>query len=59
MKVVIKFELKVCLVDNSTILDTDDGEILLDYSKNLINQEVMAMLLALVRIFGKCNTHFL
>uniref|UniRef100_A0A667ZNS6 Glucose-6-phosphate isomerase n=1 Tax=Myripristis murdjan TaxID=586833 RepID=A0A667ZNS6_9TELE len=30
----------------STTLETDDGDILLDYSKNLINEEVMAMLLA-------------
>ncbi|GLD70683.1 glucose-6-phosphate isomerase-like protein [Lates japonicus] len=32
----------------STTLETDDGDILLDYSKNLINQEVMSMLLAMV-----------
>uniref|UniRef100_A0A8C4GXP3 Glucose-6-phosphate isomerase n=1 Tax=Dicentrarchus labrax TaxID=13489 RepID=A0A8C4GXP3_DICLA len=30
----------------STTLETDDGEILLDFSKNLINQEVLSMLLA-------------
>ncbi|XP_026166691.1 glucose-6-phosphate isomerase a [Mastacembelus armatus] len=36
----------------STILETDDGEILLDYSKNLINPEVMAMLLALAKSRG-------
>lgn len=35
----------------STTLQTDDGEILLDFSKNLINQEVLDMLLAMV------NTH--
>ncbi|XP_069384506.1 glucose-6-phosphate isomerase a [Paralichthys olivaceus] len=33
----------------STTLQTDDGDILLDYSKNLINQDVMAMLLAMAR----------
>ncbi|CAJ1055789.1 glucose-6-phosphate isomerase-like [Xyrichtys novacula] len=33
----------------STTLQTDDGDILLDYSKNLINQEVMSMLLAMGR----------
>uniref|UniRef100_A0A3Q1GZ15 Glucose-6-phosphate isomerase n=1 Tax=Acanthochromis polyacanthus TaxID=80966 RepID=A0A3Q1GZ15_9TELE len=31
-----------------TTLKTDDGEILLDYSKNLITQEVMDMLVAMV-----------
>ncbi|XP_071384687.1 glucose-6-phosphate isomerase a isoform X4 [Centroberyx affinis] len=36
----------------STTLETDDGEILLDYSKNLINQEVMAMLLAMAKSRG-------
>uniref|UniRef100_A0A3Q3JLJ9 Glucose-6-phosphate isomerase n=1 Tax=Monopterus albus TaxID=43700 RepID=A0A3Q3JLJ9_MONAL len=36
----------------STTLETDDGEILLDYSKNLINQDVMAMLLALAKSRG-------
>uniref|UniRef100_A0A3Q1IL86 Glucose-6-phosphate isomerase n=1 Tax=Anabas testudineus TaxID=64144 RepID=A0A3Q1IL86_ANATE len=36
----------------STVLDTDDGEILLDFSKNLINQDVMAMLLALAKSRG-------
>uniref|UniRef100_A0A671TGH4 Glucose-6-phosphate isomerase n=1 Tax=Sparus aurata TaxID=8175 RepID=A0A671TGH4_SPAAU len=30
----------------STTLQTDDGDILLDFSKNLINQEVLTMLLA-------------
>lgn len=34
---------------HSTTLQTDDGDILIDYSKNLINQDVLAMLLALVR----------
>ncbi|XP_060931956.1 glucose-6-phosphate isomerase-like [Limanda limanda] len=33
----------------STTLKTDDGDILLDYSKNLINQDVMDMLLAMAR----------
>lgn len=32
----------------STTLQTDDGDILVDFSKNLINQEVLTMLLALV-----------
>ncbi|XP_068452600.1 glucose-6-phosphate isomerase a [Clinocottus analis] len=36
----------------STTLETDDGEILLDYSKNLINQEVMSMLLATAKSRG-------
>ncbi|KAF7664959.1 hypothetical protein LDENG_00159410 [Lucifuga dentata] len=36
----------------STTLETTDGEILVDYSKNLINQEVMAMLLAMAKSRG-------
>ncbi|KAL7402103.1 hypothetical protein ABVT39_009665 [Epinephelus coioides] len=36
----------------STTLETDDGEILLDYSKNLINQEVMDMLIAMAKSRG-------
>uniref|UniRef100_A0A668AC28 Glucose-6-phosphate isomerase n=1 Tax=Myripristis murdjan TaxID=586833 RepID=A0A668AC28_9TELE len=36
----------------STTLETDDGDILLDYSKNLINEEVMAMLLAMAKSRG-------
>ncbi|XP_078112404.1 glucose-6-phosphate isomerase a [Sander vitreus] len=36
----------------STTLETDDGDILLDYSKNLINQEVMDMLLAMAKSRG-------
>ncbi|KAM7397203.1 hypothetical protein PAMP_020195 [Pampus punctatissimus] len=36
----------------STTVETDDGDILLDYSKNLINQEVMAMLLAMAKSRG-------
>ncbi|XP_070828204.1 glucose-6-phosphate isomerase a [Chaetodon trifascialis] len=36
----------------STTLETDDGEILLDFSKNLINQEVLAMLLDLAKSRG-------
>uniref|UniRef100_H3DQG3 Glucose-6-phosphate isomerase n=1 Tax=Tetraodon nigroviridis TaxID=99883 RepID=H3DQG3_TETNG len=35
------------LSDGSTTLQTDDGEILVDFSKNLINQDVLAMLLAM------------
>ncbi|KAM4572884.1 glucose-6-phosphate isomerase a [Odontesthes bonariensis] len=33
----------------STTLQTDDGEILVDFSKNLINQDVMDMLLAMAK----------
>lgn len=40
---------------DSTTLETDDGEILLDYSKNLINQEVMSMLLAMVTYAPPCR----
>ncbi|XP_008410119.1 glucose-6-phosphate isomerase a [Poecilia reticulata] len=36
----------------STTLKTNDGDILLDYSKNLINQEVLTMLLALAKSRG-------
>uniref|UniRef100_A0A3Q3F1C8 Glucose-6-phosphate isomerase n=1 Tax=Labrus bergylta TaxID=56723 RepID=A0A3Q3F1C8_9LABR len=36
----------------STTLQTDDGEILLDFSKNLINQEVLSMLLAMAKSMG-------
>lgn len=36
----------------STTVETDDGDILLDYSKNLINQEVMGMLLAMAKSRG-------
>ncbi|XP_035810845.1 glucose-6-phosphate isomerase-like [Amphiprion ocellaris] len=36
----------------STTLKTDDGEILLDYSKNLITQEVMDMLVAMAKARG-------
>lgn len=34
---------------NSLTLKTDEGDILLDYSKNLINEEVMKMLVELVK----------
>uniref|UniRef100_A0A3Q4GBJ1 Glucose-6-phosphate isomerase n=1 Tax=Neolamprologus brichardi TaxID=32507 RepID=A0A3Q4GBJ1_NEOBR len=37
---------------HSTTLQTDDGDILIDYSKNLINQDVLAMLLALAKSRG-------
>ncbi|CAG14257.1 unnamed protein product, partial [Tetraodon nigroviridis] len=40
------------LSDGSTTLQTDDGEILVDFSKNLINQDVLAMLLAMARSRG-------
>uniref|UniRef100_A0A4W5N7V6 Glucose-6-phosphate isomerase n=1 Tax=Hucho hucho TaxID=62062 RepID=A0A4W5N7V6_9TELE len=36
----------------STTLETDDGDILLDYSKNLVNEEVMRMLLAMAKSMG-------
>ncbi|XP_035273021.1 glucose-6-phosphate isomerase-like [Anguilla anguilla] len=36
----------------STTLKTDDGDILLDYSKNLINEEVMHMLVDLAKSRG-------
>ncbi|XP_037539235.1 glucose-6-phosphate isomerase [Nematolebias whitei] len=36
----------------STTLKTEDGEVLLDYSKNRINQDVMKMLLALAKSRG-------
>uniref|UniRef100_A0A671TIZ1 Glucose-6-phosphate isomerase n=1 Tax=Sparus aurata TaxID=8175 RepID=A0A671TIZ1_SPAAU len=36
----------------STTLQTDDGDILLDFSKNLINQEVLTMLLAMAKSRG-------
>ncbi|KAJ8340622.1 hypothetical protein SKAU_G00352550 [Synaphobranchus kaupii] len=36
----------------STTLNTDDGDILLDYSKNLINEEVMHMLVDLAKSRG-------
>ncbi|XP_036390966.1 glucose-6-phosphate isomerase-like [Megalops cyprinoides] len=36
----------------STTLDTDDGEILLDYSKNLINEDVMKMLIDMAKSRG-------
>lgn len=37
---------------HSLTLNTDDGDILLDYSKNLINEDVMAMLLELAKSRG-------
>ncbi|XP_041077555.1 glucose-6-phosphate isomerase-like isoform X1 [Polyodon spathula] len=36
----------------STILKTDDGDILIDYSKNLVNEEVMKMLVELAKSRG-------
>ncbi len=38
----------ICLL-SSLKLTTDDGDILLDYSKNLVNEEVMRMLFDMVR----------
>ena len=43
----------LCLLLYSTTLKTDDGDILLDYSKNLITQDVLDMLLALVTASGQ------
>ena len=43
-------KLLLLTVSDSTLLQTDDGEILVDFSKNLINEEVLAMLLALVTL---------
>ncbi|XP_035771280.1 glucose-6-phosphate isomerase-like [Neolamprologus brichardi] len=45
-------ELRVFGSAHSTTLQTDDGDILIDYSKNLINQDVLAMLLALAKSRG-------
>ncbi|KAG7473467.1 hypothetical protein MATL_G00096210 [Megalops atlanticus] len=36
----------------STTVDTDDGEILVDYSKNLINEDVMKMLIDMAKSRG-------
>lgn len=36
----------------SLTLKTDEGDILLDYSKNLITEEVMKMLVDLVNVFS-------
>lgn len=36
----------------STTLNTDDGDILIDYSKNLINEEVMKMLIDMAKSRG-------
>ncbi|KAK7891010.1 hypothetical protein WMY93_022973 [Mugilogobius chulae] len=36
----------------STTLQTDDGPILIDYSKNLINEDIMAMLFAMAKSRG-------
>ncbi|KAJ8002856.1 hypothetical protein DPEC_G00163310 [Dallia pectoralis] len=36
----------------SLTLETDDGDILLDYSKNLVNEEVMGMLIAMAKSRG-------
>ncbi|KAG7218061.1 hypothetical protein INR49_020650 [Caranx melampygus] len=41
-----------CQFDSRTTLQTDDGEILLDFSKNLINQDIMDMLLAMAKSRG-------
>lgn len=42
-----KYIFAICF--NSLSLKTDEGEILMDYSKNLINEEVMKMLVELVK----------
>lgn len=41
----------VLLCSDSLTLKTEDGDILLDYSKNLITDEVMKMLVDLVNSF--------
>lgn len=43
---------------NSLTLKTDDGDILLDYSKNLINEDVMKMLNELVMTRAVINHYF-
>uniref|UniRef100_A0A673A3B7 Glucose-6-phosphate isomerase n=1 Tax=Sphaeramia orbicularis TaxID=375764 RepID=A0A673A3B7_9TELE len=56
--VVHSWWLPVCLsvlivfLIGSTTLQTDDGDILLDYSKNLINEDVMSMLVAMAKSRG-------
>ncbi|GCB80923.1 hypothetical protein scyTo_0022430, partial [Scyliorhinus torazame] len=42
----------VMCIQNSLNLKTDDGDILLDYSKNLVTADVMKMLLDLARSRG-------
>lgn len=44
-----------CVCSCSLTLKTDDGDILLDYSKNLITDEVMKMLVDLVNVFNGGN----
>lgn len=48
---VIVYATVVPLHPHSLTLKTDDGDILLDYSKNLITDEVMKMLVDLVKSF--------
>lgn len=48
----------ICLL-SSLELTTDDGDILLDYSKNLINEEVMRMLFDTVRSTVFTSEYFL
>lgn len=45
----------VHVCSGSLTLKTDDGDILLDYSKNLITDEVMKMLVDLVNVFNSGN----
>lgn len=42
-------------VSGSLTLKTDDGDILLDYSKNLITDDVLTMLVDLVNVFNSGN----
>ena len=44
------FVLCPCLLFFSKTLATDDGDILLDYSKNIINEDIMAILFAMVTV---------
>lgn len=49
----------IVFVNDSTTLETDDGDILLDYSKNLITEDVMSMLVAMVTHVPLSATVFL
>lgn len=51
VRMVIVYATIVPLCPHSLTLKTEDGDILLDYSKNLITDEVMKMLVDLVKSF--------
>lgn len=51
VRMVIVYATVVPLCPHSLTLKTEDGDILLDYSKNLITDEVMKMLVDLVKSF--------